>query len=558
MKKEITLRQKLVPFFLMASILPVLAMGIISLIRLGTNMQQSIDMQVEGNLDKADQVLDIILDKYATILYDLCTDDSLVEIVEKMDAGEADTEVSVNQLRRELSHICNRNEGVLGITLQTAKGKTIFYDRVASSSTSTSWADEIRVPDVQKGEDYYGITQPVKRGDDDIYMIQIARNIIDYRNIHKNLGTVVISIDEEVIRKALEIGEGKKICLFQDGILLSAADPSLIGKDIREVNTQNELAVSRENSRTGWTIYYYHSLEVYNQMVMEQALIWIAIGIAIVAALMGILYKMTRPILHSMDTVVEAMEVVETGNFDLRIEPDDSMAVEIKKIYSGFNEMVERIDGLMGQVRQAVVEQKNAELSALEAQIDPHFLYNTLDTINWKAIEKEDYEISEMVGALADILRYTVKNAGAETTVEQELYWLEEYMLLQGAKLGKQLSSVVDVPDDLKGCRLHKLLLQPFVENAIKHGFYKKEVPCILKISMKKIEGQLHIIIKDNGIGMSPAKIAELNRTLEEGKEHLGVANVKKRLKLYYGDEAEVYFESRQDRYTKVHLFIPA
>ena len=138
------------------------------------------------------------------------------------------------------------------------------------------------------------------------------------------------------------------------------------------------------------------------------------------------------------------------------------------------------------------------------------------------------------------------------------IHILEEYMLLQGAKLGKQLSSVVDVPDDLKGCRLHKLLLQPFVENAIKHGFYKKEVPCILKISMKKIEGQLHIIIKDNGIGMSPAKIAELNRTLEEGKEHLGVANVKKRLKLYYGDEAEVYFESRQDRYTKVHLFIPA
>ena len=81
------------------------------------------------------------------------------------------------------------------------------------------------------------------------------------------------------------------------------------------------------------------------------------------------------------------------------------------------------------------MEQKNAELSALEAQIDPHFLYNTLDTINWKAIELGEFEISEMLGALADILRYTVKNAGAETSIEQELHWLAMYILLQKAKL---------------------------------------------------------------------------------------------------------------------------
>ena len=275
------------------------------------------------------------------------------------------------------------------------------------------------------------------------------------------------------------------------------------------------------------------------------------------AALLGIVYFATRPVLKSLDNVVDAMETVEKGDFGARLTINQGITSEMKKIYSGFNEMVEQIDALVGQVKQAVVEQKNAEISALEAQIDPHFLYNTLDTINWKAIEKEEYEISGMVGALADILRYTVRNAGGETTIEKELYWLDEYMLLQSAKLGRKLNTIIDVPDGLLECRIHKLLLQPFVENSIKHGLYNIEGECILKISIKKLEEQLHIIIEDNGRGMSKNKVEELNKETGDEGEHLGVANVRKRLKLYYGDRADMFFESRAGRYTRVHLFIP-
>ena len=99
------------------------------------------------------------------------------------------------------------------------------------------------------------------------------------------------------------------------------------------------------------------------------------------------------------------MNRVEEGDFSTRVEKRKNMPAEMNEIADGFNEMVKRTDLLLGQVRQAALEQKNAEISALEAQIDPHFLYNTLDTINWKAIEKEEYEISEMVGDLGDILR---------------------------------------------------------------------------------------------------------------------------------------------------------
>ena len=114
---------------------------------------------------------------------------------------------------------------------------------------------------------------------------------------------------------------------------------------------------------------------------------------------------------------------------------EEKIPKEFTRIGRGFNEMVVHIENLIEQVKQASAEQRMAELSALEAQIDPHFLYNTLDAINWKAIENEQYEISEMIGALADILRYAVKNAGAETSLEHALSWVDSYIMIQSAKM---------------------------------------------------------------------------------------------------------------------------
>lgn len=255
--------------------------------------------------------------------------------------------------------------------------------------------------------------------------------------------------------------------------------------------------------------------------------------------------------------VTDALDKLEEGDYTTRIVVSEDMPEELACILQGFNKNMEHTEQLLKQTKEAVVEQKNAEIAALEAQIDPHFLYNTLDTINWKAIEHEDYEVSNMVGALADILRYTIKNPNAVCSVEQEIYWLEQYIFFQKAKLGKNLEIIYDVPDELKTYEIHKLILQPFVENSIKHGFPRVERPCILKIKMREAGEQIHIIIKDNGTGMSEELLNWYNQHQDEMREHLGIANVCRRLRLYYGDEANLYFESETDRYTKVHLFIP-
>lgn len=195
---------------------------------------------------------------------------------------------------------------------------------------------------------------------------------------------------------------------------------------------------------------------------------------------------------------------------------------------------------------------------AMEAQIDPHFLYNTLDTINWKAIEHEEYEISQMVGALADILRYSIRNPGDTVSINQEIYWLGQYVMLQKEKLEAPLQVVVDVPEELQEYRIHKLLLQPFLENAIKHGLYQKKGECCLKIRMRLADDQIHIMVEDNGKGIDKAMLELLNEKTSSMGEHVGVANVRKRLELYYGDDADIYFESKKGCYTIVHLFVKA
>ena len=437
-------------------------------------------------------------------------------------------------------------------------GEIIFYDKQNSSSISSDWAGKVHCPEVKKEQVYQGQMQPIVVNDKHTYLLQIARNLIDYRDIHEKLGTVVFSIDEQLISDTLQVGVNANTYLLEGNYVISAPSVAKIGRTLDSVkNTKKNLYVSKVNQKSQFTICIERDISTYRKTMNEQ--VGMLIGVAFLAFLVMIFlsYIFTRPYIHVMQSVGKGFHEVETGNFETRLEFWKRAPEEIKDIESGFNEMVENLDNLINQVKQAVLEQKNAELSALEAQIDPHFLYNTLDSINWKAIENEQYDISSMLVALANILRYTVDNAGGTSTLAQELGWLKQYMLLQGTRLGKIPVIETDIPEELFGFQIHKLLLQPFVENSVKYGFYGKEEECVLKISARQMEHQIHIQIEDNGNGITQGMLAELNDEQNDMTGHLGVTNVRKRLKLYYGEEAMVYFESEEHLYTRVHLFIP-
>ncbi len=220
--------------------------------------------------------------------------------------------------------------------------------------------------------------------------------------------------------------------------------------------------------------------------------------------------------------------------------------------------MMHTVNAQMEEIRQAGIREKEAEIRALELQINPHFIYNTLDSINWLAVENEQDEISNMLSQFARILRYQIDKSNKIVTIEQELVYLEMYLYLQKVRFSDSFEFVIQCDELVKYCLIHKMIFQPFVENAILHGFKGISYNGILEILIRNHdESSLVFEIIDNGNGMD----AETkNRTIGKQREKtksIGIENVLNRLDAYYGQEYIFSMESEVGKGTKIKIVIP-
>ena len=230
MKKDKTIRERLIPIFLVSTCIPIILFAVFSMFRLSQSVDENTELQIENNLKQADQSLNMILDKYDTLLYDLCTDDGLIEIVNDINQDRDTLEGNSSWIRHELSHICNRNEGIAGITIITESGQTIFYDRLTGSSASTTWADQIELPKKDNTAIYRSMGNSVESDGEQVYLFQIIRNIVDYRDIDKSIGTIIFSIEESVLDPILDVGEDAKIRIISQNRIMASLEKADIGE----------------------------------------------------------------------------------------------------------------------------------------------------------------------------------------------------------------------------------------------------------------------------------------------------------------------------------------
>ena len=558
MKKNRSLRS-MIFFLAVVLIIPILCFTLYLQVQTWRTMKHNLQRELEGELNTANHTLEMLIDKYDMVLYDFCTDDEIIKLVEQINESEKPSDAVKYQIRRSLVHICNRNVGVEGITLITESGTVCFYDKEAASFVSTKWANKIPKVDMQdQMAVYQGSSYVLGTESQPVHMLQLTRRLADYRNINRQIGIVVLSVNQSVLWDDIQVSDKSTVYICDSDQIIAAADPDQIGKSIAVKSQRGYRVLKAKNDKTGWNVYHFYSKVQYDQQIKANICIGLGSMVALMLLSTVLLTFMMRPVLDLVGRLVYAMSEIENGNFDVQIPSVEHPANEVECIVAGFNEMSGQLKQLVEKVKQSTVDQKNAELQAMEAQIDPHFLYNTLDTINWKALEHDDFEVSNMVGALADILRYSIRNPGDMVSIGQELSWLERYTMLQKEKLDQPLMIKTEVPEELMGYRIHKLLLQPFVENAINHGFRRMTKPCCIEITMKLFVAQLYIRIRDNGCGLPQEIVNELNKKNSSDGNHVGVANVRKRLELYYGEEHEMYFESREGEGTSVHLFICA
>ena len=231
---------------------------------------------------------------------------------------------------------------------------------------------------------------------------------------------------------------------------------------------------------------------------------------------------------------------------------------EIGMIGTEYNKMAENIETLIEKVYKMELTQKQAELEFLQMQINPHFLYNALDTISWMALGKGNGEISEMSIALAELLRATIKNESF-IPLQEEMTTVKDYLFIQEQRFGDKISVSYQVEERASRCQVPNFILQPLIENAIIHGLEPKIGNGSLSVKISIREKRLFFVIEDDGVGMTEEEIRKLYESCkaEDTKQSIGLKNVYRRLLLCYGEESRLNIQSKQNEGTKIYFSIP-
>ena len=556
MRKKMPLRLLFV--FLSVALIPVLIFS--ASMQLYTLKIEKKDMEkrIDSNLNTSNQGLEMVFEKYTTILYDLCTDKEILNMVECINAAGDEEDENTRMLQYRLETICSLYEGLEGIMISLTDGGTVFYDSLNSSSVSSPWIEKQEIPEREKGNVYRWISEPVIDNEKEVYMFQIAGKLEHAGSEDGNRGTAAIFINEEQICKVLNGGGYRQGYLLDGETVVSSAIKADIGRNYGELmDPDTNRYTCLPNNTSGFIICNIQPVRAYKDLLYIQYLILGIIALASVFVVSIMAYLIKKPYQKVVNDYVEAMNRVGRGDFSVRTTVKTRIIPDMGRIEKEFNKMVIYIRSQVELGQEASKEQKRVQATTLEAQIAPHFLYNALDMINWKAIENEQYEISEMLGMLGDILRYSVKNIDDMTTLRTEFQWLEHYVWLGNVELSRKTKLKLQVPEELMELQIHKLLLQPFIENALKYAFLKKGSDDVLMVGVGLAGSQIHITIEDNGRGIEEGLLRKLNDETADMGEHVGISNVRKRLKLYYGEDAVVYFESLLNSYTRIHLFIP-
>lgn len=322
--------------------------------------------------------------------------------------------------------------------------------------------------------------------------------------------------------------------------------------------TERKLYTLSRSQKTGWTVVgaaYTSELLKNNKQARMLYILAAAILILAVFAISNIL---SREITKPLRRLSESMSRVEKGEFD-RANVDVTMENEIGSLGKSYNLMTERIHTLMEQNVYEQKQKRKSELKALQAQINPHFLYNTLDSIIWMSEAGQSDEVVEMTSALAKLLRQSISNDHEQVELGQEMEYVKNYLTIQKMRYQDKLEYTIEVDPQVRHVMIVKLVLQPIVENAIYHGIKYKGSKGTLRIRAFAESEDVCIVIEDNGIGMDDTALNIIfDETQKIHKQNgVGVPNVQKRLKLYYGDKYGITYESKVGIGTRATIRIP-
>jgi two-component system sensor histidine kinase YesM len=316
--------------------------------------------------------------------------------------------------------------------------------------------------------------------------------------------------------------------------------------------------LAQQSPYTGWrTLGVFSLAEMLREVLLIRSWTYVIGGMTMILAIVAA-YFFTSSIAKPVLNLRSLMKRVEHGDLAVRFSgaPND----EIGELGLGFNEMIERIQSLIDQVYSEQQSKREAELRILQEQIKPHFLYNTLDTIQWMAQEHRVDDVVGMVGALTSLFRIGLNKGREFIALSEEIEHVESYLRIQKMRYEDKFDYAIDCGFSLKPRRVLRLMLQPLVENAIYHGIKERRGHGSLVVAARIESGDMFLSVKDDGVGMSEAMLEKLNASLEDGGPSVGgygIRNVHERIRLTYGKPYGLSYESAFGEGTKVTIRHP-
>jgi len=501
-----------------------------------------------------------------------------------------------NAINRQLSYLKNSNSNIVGAILYKYSSNSIYSTGYPGMKTTYDFNKYVYLDDIiQKN---YGLfISPVYRPDYYIdyadYTITLARNITDIDfQVRRAFVLVDVKIDifRDIFKQYGNELNGNVIFLDKDSNVYFDLKETMIGKnftsstgiDINFETKTNGENVHREKVLVAGKNHYLYVLDskiiegkVF-YLISEKDLlkgtgkikadiILIMIGCVVMVILSSI--AISKLFTNRIRKMAQSIELIGEGNLDTRVREKGND--ELAQLAASFNKMCVRLREFIDRVyiaelknRELEIRERNAELKALQMQINPHFLFNTLEAIKIYTLIGETSEAAEMIRILAGIFRWNVKSGESIVTLEEELIYSMSYLDLQKIRLKDRLETIYEISEKVKNVKVIKLILQPIIENAVAHGIECKEKGGQIVIKASKEDDLVVIHVIDNGPGMSAEKLESIRSEIYSddepvGSYKIGLRNVNERIKIYFGSQYGIKINSFPGEGTDVSITLP-
>ena len=555
----IKLRYKLAIFYSLFCFLPVMLLFWLSFLQMRSIIDDKGKMNLQSYLQQSVSSMDRTLDGYNSLSDYIAFDRTLAEVF-SMEYGTPYEQYEqltqkVDPILRTASYF---HGGMQQITIYTDNGMVKHDTTVApvSEIEETDW--------YQKTLEHPGLNWFANYQEETLFS---ARKLA-FSGAREGVNILYMDVDyQKLFTPYAEtlISECGLYITDQDGNLVFE-ESRFSGKnqnydltyseflEQRDRGSTDYIILCEQSNTTGWTVWLYQPVGLAGEAMRPIGVMaGVTILICIFAAVLA--YFITSGMVSSrIERLTHFMQEVQEGSMDMQMESDDRD--EIGMLYRGFGSMMKRIRTLINEVYLSKITQKEAELKALQAQINPHFLYNTLSLINWKALAAGEEDISRMTLALSTFYRTALNRGRNVLQVETELSNTRAYLEIQSMLHDGDFDYEIEAQTEILQCESLNLILQPLVENAIHHGIEEK-TDGRGKITVRgwKEDNCVWFMVEDNGVGMEQ-EVADKILTMES--KGYGVRNVDERIRLCYGEKYAMKVESVVGKGTKMTIHFPA